>query len=209
MLGVLDVLGPDLEALEELASNLGWVESLALLAEAFNEDLTEGLPSTSPEAMRILSTTRALLTLLDFVLLLALVFPPVPLVSLASLAALAEAIDEDSVEGLPFTASDAMAISLTFLAAPALLGSIFLFLLVILVFLVPLALRGPWVFREPWVSWVSRGPWGPWGSLVFLVSVALLVVVELMVEAKLVESRLVVVDERGVNVDWIPCSVDP
>jgi hypothetical protein len=39
--------------------------------------------------------------------------------------------------------------------------------------------------------------------------VALLVVVELMVEAKLVESRLVVVEEQGVTVPRVPSSVDP
>lgn len=147
-----------------------------------------------------------------------------------SLAVLAEAVDEDSSKGLSFAASEVVPISLAFLAFMAFLtlltnvACIILFLFAFiqaLEFLVfrrpwePWVSRGPWVSLELWGSWELLELWGPWGSVVslvslaFSVSVGLLVVVQLMIESKLVESRLVVVEEQGVTVSWIPYSEDP
>ena len=144
--------------------------------------------------------------------------------------------DEDSAEGLLFTVSDAMPFSLAFLAFMAFLtpltnvACIILFLFAFIQALEFLVFRGPW---EPWVSrgswgslelwgsWESRELWEPWEpsglvvslvslvSLAFSVSLGSLVVVQPMVESKLVESRLVVVEEQGVTVSWIPYSEDP
>ena len=155
------------------------------------------------------------------------------------MAVLVEAVDEDCSKDSPFAVSEVVPISLAFMAFMAFLTSltnvacITLFLFAFTQDLEFLVFRGSW---EPWVSlgsWVFRGSWGPrgpwvslelWGSwesrepgkpwepsglVVSLVSLAFSVSSGLLVEAKLVESRLVVVEEQGVTVSWIPYSEDP